>query len=70
MEYKWYFDLRENTMTSDDKEDYTAVPRRMLTITPKEVAERVAEERSEYRAETVENVVRIYESVLINVSSI
>lgn len=65
MEYKWYFDLRDNSMTTDDKEDYVAVPRRLLTITPKEVAARVAEERTEYRAETVENVVRIYESVLI-----
>ena len=27
MPYKWYYDLRENTITKDVLEDYVAVPR-------------------------------------------
>ena len=62
--YKWYFDLRENTITQDVKEDYVAVPRKMLSLTPKDLAKWIAEERTEYRIDTIENIINIYEDML------
>lgn len=63
--YKWYFDLRENTITQDVKEDYVAIPRKMLSLTPKDLAKWIAEERTEYRIDTIENIINIYEDMLI-----
>ena len=63
--FKWYFDLRENTITQDVKEDYVAIPRKLLSLTPKDLALRIAEERTEYRADTIENIINIYEDMLI-----
>lgn len=62
---KWYFDLRENTITQDVKEDYVAIPRKMLSLTPKDLAKWIAEERTEYRIDTIENIINIYEDMLI-----
>lgn len=63
--YKWYFDLRENAMTKDVIDDYTAIPRKMLTLTPKDMAIRIAEARTEYRVDTIENIINIYEDMLM-----
>ena len=65
MVFKWYYDLRENTITKDVKEDYVASPRKLLSLTPKDLAFRIAEERTEYRADTIENIINIYEDMLI-----
>ena len=65
MPYKWYFDLRENTITRDVQEDYVAIPRKLLSLTPKDLAKRIAEERTEYRADTIENIINIYEDMLM-----
>ena len=62
---KWYFDLRENTITQDVKEDYVAIPRKMLSLTPKDLAKWIAEERTEYRIDTIENIINIYEDMLM-----
>ena len=62
---KWYFDLRENTITLDEKEDYEAIPRKMLSLTPIDLAKWIAEERTEYRIDTIENIINIYEDMLI-----
>ena len=60
MPNKWYYDLRENTITKDVLEDYVAVPRRLVSVNPREIADRVVKRGSEYRTETVENIIRIY----------
>lgn len=65
--FKWYYDLRENVITQNVEEDYVAIPRRLLSLTPKDLAARIAEERTEYRAETIENIVNIYEEMLMKV---
>lgn len=65
MAFKWYYDLRENTITKDVQEDYVAIPRKMLSLTPKDLALRIAEERTEYRADTIENIINIYEDMLM-----
>lgn len=56
MAYKWYYDLRENTITKDVQEDYVVLLRKLLSLTPKDLALRIAEERTEYRADTIENI--------------
>ena len=65
MAFKWYYDLRENTLTKDVQEDYVAIPRKLLSLTPKDLALRIAEERTEYRADTIENIINIYEDMLM-----
>lgn len=65
MAFKWYYDLRENTITKDIQEDYVAIPKKLLSLTPKDLALRIAEERTEYRADTIENIINIYEDMLM-----
>ena len=65
MAFKWYYDLRENTITKDVQEDYVTIPRKLLSLTPKDLALRIAEERTEYRADTIENIINIYEDMLM-----
>ena len=65
MPNKWYYDLREKTTTKDVLEDYVAVPRRLVSVNPREIADRVVKRGSEYRTETVENIIRIYEEELM-----
>lgn len=67
MIYKWYYDLRENTITQDIEEDYTAIPKKLLSLTPKDLALRISEERTEYRADTIENIINLYEDMLMKV---
>lgn len=65
MAFKWYYGLRENTITKDIQEDYVAIPRKLLSLTSKDLALRIAEERTEYRADTIENIINIYEDMLM-----
>ena len=65
MPYKWYYDLRENTITKDVLEDYVAVPRRVVSLSPKDISQKVVDKGSEYRVETIENIIRIYEEELM-----
>lgn len=45
-----YYDLREDTITKDVLEDYVAVPRRVVSLSPKEISQKVVDKGSEYRA--------------------
>lgn len=65
MPNKWYYDLRENTITKDVLEDYVAVPRRVVSLSPKDISQKVVDKGSEYRVETIENIIRIYEEELM-----
>ncbi|MCS2890047.1 DUF4469 domain-containing protein [Parabacteroides faecis] len=57
--YVWSFDLVENTMTKDVKEDYVASVRTGKSFTIKDIANEIAAERTEYRIETIENVSKL-----------
>lgn len=51
--YTWMFDLRENTMTKDVKEDYVANVRTLKSLTIDDIARAIVSERTEYRQETI-----------------
>lgn len=56
----WLFDLRENTMTKEVTNDYTANVRKLKSKTVSDIAAEIVSERTEYRPETIENIVRLY----------
>lgn len=54
--YVWLYDLIENTMTKDVKEDYVASVRTQKSMTLDDVASQIAIERTEYRVDTIKNI--------------
>ena len=54
--YVWSFDLMENTMTKDVKEDFVASVRTQKSMTIDDIANQIALERTEYRIDTIKNV--------------
>lgn len=62
---KWSFDLKENLLTTDIKDDYTAVQRKVLTLYPADLAKLIAEERTEYRQQTITNIEEFVEEMII-----
>lgn len=54
--YVWLYDLIENTMTKDVKEDYVASVRTQKSMTLDDVASQIAIERTEYRIDTIKNI--------------
>lgn len=54
--YKWFFDLEEYTMTKDVKEDYVAKVKTLKSMDIQGIANAIAEERTEYRPETIVNI--------------
>lgn len=54
--YVWSFDLIENTMTKDVKEDFVASVRTQKSMTIDDIASQIALERTEYRIDTIKNV--------------
>lgn len=62
---KWSFDLKENLLTTDIKDDYTAVQRKVLTLYPEDLAKLIAEERTEYRQQTITNIEEFVEEMII-----
>ena len=53
--YSWTYDLEEYTMTKDVLEDYTAKVQGRPTLTLRDIARLVADERTEYRVDTLVN---------------
>lgn len=54
--YVWSFDLVENTMTRDVKEDFVASVRTKKSMTIEDIANSIAAERTEYRIDTIKNI--------------
>ncbi len=54
--YVWSFDLIENTMTKDVKEDFVASVRTQKSMTIDDIASQIALERTEYRIDTIKNI--------------
>ena len=50
---QWEYDLRENTMTKDVPDDYTAVVNVRATIDTHGVAQLICDERTDFRLETI-----------------
>ncbi|WP_455635492.1 DNA-binding domain-containing protein [Parabacteroides sp.] len=63
--YSWTYDLEEYTMTKDVAEDYTAKVQSRPTLDLKDISRLVAEERTEYRADTLENTHTLVEKKII-----
>ncbi len=62
----WLFDLRENTITKDVTNDYTANVRKLKSKTVSDIAAEIVSERTEYRPETIENIVRLYQDKVMD----
>ena len=54
--YVWLYDLIENTMTKDVKEDFVASVRTQKSMTIDDIANQIAAERTEYRIDTIKNI--------------
>ena len=54
--FEWPFDLSEYLMTKDVKEDYTATVQTKKTMGIPDIAQSIADERTEYRVETIINI--------------
>ncbi|MCD7848910.1 MAG: DUF4469 domain-containing protein [Parabacteroides sp.] len=54
--YKWLFDLEENSLTKDVKEDYTAKVKTIKSMNLTDIANEISLERTEYRPETIVNI--------------
>nr|WP_129732208.1 DNA-binding domain-containing protein [Parabacteroides goldsteinii] len=54
--YVWSYDLVENTMTKDVKEDYVAAIQTKKSMTLSDVAAAISAERTEYRVDTITNI--------------
>lgn len=54
--YVWSFDLIENAMTKDIKEDFVASVRTQKSMTIDDIASQIALERTEYRIDTIKNI--------------
>lgn len=57
--YTWMFDLRENSMTKDVKEDYTATVRTLRSMTVEDIARAIVAERTEFRLDTLVNIANL-----------
>ncbi|MDD2953393.1 MAG: DNA-binding domain-containing protein [Parabacteroides sp.] len=62
--YSWTYDLEEYTMTKDVAEDYTAKVQARPTLSLADIARLVAEERTEYRPDTLVNTADIMEEMI------
>ena len=59
--YVWKFDLEEYLMTKDVKEDFAAKVKPIQTFYMADVARLIAEERTEYRIDTIVNITKLVE---------
>lgn len=57
--YTWRFDLKENAMTKDVKEDYVASVVTLHSMTVADIAQAIVAERTEYRADTIVNIANL-----------
>lgn len=60
--YVWKFDLEEYLMTKDVKEDFAAKVKPIQTFYMADVARLIAEERTEYRIDTIVNITKLVEA--------
>ena len=60
--YVWKFDLEEYLMTKDVKEDFAAKVKPIQTFYMADVARLIAEERTEYRIDTIVNITKLGET--------
>ena len=60
--YVWKFDLEEYLMTKDVKEDFAAKVKPIQTFYMADVARLIAEERTEYRVDTIVNITKLVEA--------
>ena len=60
--YVWKFDLEEYLMTKDVKEDFSAKVKPIQTFYMQDVARLIAEERTEYRVDTIVNITKLVEA--------
>lgn len=58
-DYTWLFDLRENALTKDVKEDYTATVRTLRSKTVEDIARAIVAERTEFRLDTIINIANL-----------
>ena len=54
--YIWSYDLVENMMTKDVKEDYVAAIQTKKSLTIADIAAAISAERTEYRVDTIVNI--------------
>lgn len=60
-EYKWKFGIRENSMTTDVTTDYVATVDMNKSLTIEDIAKRIVKKRTEYRPDTIANIVNMFE---------
>ena len=60
--YVWKFDLEEYLMTKDVKEDFAGKVKPIQTFYMADVARLIAEERTEYRIDTIVNITKLVEA--------
>lgn len=58
-DYVWMFDLQDNPMTKDVKEDRVARVRTLRSITVEDIARDIVRERTEYRQETIVSIANL-----------
>jgi len=67
--YVWKFDLEEYLMTKDVKEDFAGKVKPIQTFYMTDVARLIAEERTEYRIDTIVNITKLVESASLSVAT-
>ena len=58
-DYVWRYDLKENAMTKDVKEDYVASVVTLHSMTVDDIARAIVAERTEYRVDTIVNIANL-----------
>ena len=58
-DYVWLFDLQDNAMTKDVKEDRVAKVHTLRSVTIKDIARAIVQERTEFREETIVNIANL-----------
>lgn len=57
--YTWLYDLKDNAMTKDVKEDYVATVRTLHSMTVEDIARAIVAERTEFRLDTIVNIANL-----------
>lgn len=57
--YTWLYDLYDNAMTKDVKEDYVARVRTLHSMTVEDIARAIVAERTEFRLDTLINIANL-----------
>lgn len=57
--YTWLYNLKDNAMTKDVKEDYVANVRTLHSMTVEDIARAIVAERTEFRLDTIVNIANL-----------